>query len=261
MSWVKIDDKFTEHPKSISVGPLGIAMQVAALCYANTHLTDGFIPYNVVRKLLTFEFSPPGSDLIYTIGIASGMSGEDVTWEMVSDWLLDAGIWEKADGGFYIHDYPEYQPLKSAVLKEREGALNRMKKLRSGGVQAKFSRSSGEVLPKFNGPDPDPDPIKKEESVGTLIPLSQAFVEVTNIPEYTGGPARWNDGLKAMLKAGCTPDDLKKAVFDLRNAKGKEYTITSPSSIVTAAINVMSKRTSNNNGHNPAVDFKGYTEG
>ena len=43
MGWVRLDDSFATNPKILTVGPLGMAMQVAAICYANRHLTDGVI--------------------------------------------------------------------------------------------------------------------------------------------------------------------------------------------------------------------------
>ncbi len=55
MPWVRIDEKFARHPKVMRAGPLGIAMQVSALCYCNEHLTDGFVPRAVARTLLDWE--------------------------------------------------------------------------------------------------------------------------------------------------------------------------------------------------------------
>src|SRR6266540_5902380 len=54
MPWVRIDEEFARHPKVVAAGPLGMAMQVAALCYCNQYLTDGFIPRTVVAGLLDF---------------------------------------------------------------------------------------------------------------------------------------------------------------------------------------------------------------
>jgi hypothetical protein len=178
MTWVKIDDRFTDHPKLISVGPLGIALQVAALCYSNAYLTDGFIPYNVVKKLLCWEFSPPNDTVLLTLSVTSGMSGEDVTWELVTGWLVDAGVWEKVDGGYYIHDYPEYQPSKESVLQERAKAQKRMSNLRSSNVRPNFARTEPEVRPKFAFPVPDPVPvpIKEKEEEGAPV-FSSSFSE------------------------------------------------------------------------------------
>jgi len=128
MAWVRLDDEFPEHPKLISVGPLGMALQVAALCYSNAHLTDGFIQFNVVNKLLSWEFSPPGSDVVYTVGLTSGMSGDDVDSKTVAEWLVSAGIWEQVPGGYFIHDYTDYQMTKEEIyaLHETRTAVGKL---------------------------------------------------------------------------------------------------------------------------------------
>lgn len=128
MPWVRLDDEFPEHPKLISVGPLGMALQVAALCYSNAHLTDGFIQFNVVSKLLGWEFSPPGSDVIYSVALTSDMSGEDVDSKLVAGWLVDAGIWEQVQGGYFIHDYTDYQMTKEEIyaLHETRTAVGKL---------------------------------------------------------------------------------------------------------------------------------------
>ena len=52
MAWVKLDDHFAEHPKVVQAGPVAGFLFVAALCYANRHLTNGFIPAAQVTALL-----------------------------------------------------------------------------------------------------------------------------------------------------------------------------------------------------------------
>jgi hypothetical protein len=94
MAWVRIDDGFYQHPKVLKVGPLGLALQVAALCYANRHLTDGFIPAEIVPLL---------------------MAGAG----KVAPRMVEAGLWDRAAGGYQIHDYEAYQMLRSQVLSER----------------------------------------------------------------------------------------------------------------------------------------------
>ncbi|HHY95890.1 MAG TPA: hypothetical protein GX513_12920 [Firmicutes bacterium] len=123
MPWVRIDEEFTQHPKLMRVGPLGIALQVAALCYCNKNLTDGFIPWAAARTLVPWEFlgpQEPQGRRRFQIGVTSGMAGEDVSPDFVIRLLVDAGIWQEVDGGYIIHDYLEYQPSREEVLAERE---------------------------------------------------------------------------------------------------------------------------------------------
>lgn len=114
MAWVKIDDQFPDHPKIAACGPLGMALQVAALCYSGRFLTDGFIPASVAPRLMNLE------------GLANP---EDVIQR-----LVNAGVWIPVDGGFQIHDYLEYQPSRAqveAVRKKRVEAGRRGGQARS----------------------------------------------------------------------------------------------------------------------------------
>jgi hypothetical protein len=76
-------------------------MQVAALCYCNQYLTDGFMQRPIVKSLLD-------------------LTGLGMTWEEVVTALVDAGLWTEVEGGYQIHDYHEYQPTKAQVWAERQ---------------------------------------------------------------------------------------------------------------------------------------------
>jgi len=128
MTWVRLDDHFDEHPKMARVGPLGIALWTVGLAYCNRNLTDGFIPWAVAQHLLNWEFlgkpDANGRRKRYSIDVSCGMMGEDVDSAFVIDLLVDAGLWEVRDEGYYIHDYPDYQPLK-AEIEEMKDAKRR----------------------------------------------------------------------------------------------------------------------------------------
>lgn len=138
MAWVKIDDQFADHPKAAEAGPLGIAMQVAALCYCNRHLTDGFISNAVAARLLDFTGIariPDGihaeSNDVHTESaqVHTRYSEESAPiWRSVCTDLVRAGMWEPADGGWIIHDYLEYNPARQDVLARRAADLARKRK-------------------------------------------------------------------------------------------------------------------------------------
>src|SRR4029077_17162310 len=113
MTWVRLDEQTAQHPKLQAAGPLGLAMQVAALCYCNLYLTDGFGPRAAAATLLRFD----NIDLLDDSGQATRMS-----WQYVADILVDAGVWERVNGGWAIHDFPDYQPTREQVLADREAA-------------------------------------------------------------------------------------------------------------------------------------------
>lgn len=126
MAWVRLDDGFAQHPKLKKAGPLGIAMQVAGLCYCNQYLTDGYIPASVVPTLLHLEGLAMNAWKGEIVGGA-----EDAKWELIVDELIAAKVWRKSNGGYRIHDYKKYQPSKRDVLEERENSRKRQQKHRS----------------------------------------------------------------------------------------------------------------------------------
>lgn len=128
MSWVKLDDHFPDHPKIAQAGPLGLAMQVAGLCYCNRYLTDGFIPKSAAKKLLDFEGIAVTWDHNEFVG-----GVEEVEWHTVVAQLVGAGVWREVEGGWQIHDYTEYQPSRSKVVEDRKAAKRRMEQNRKKG--------------------------------------------------------------------------------------------------------------------------------
>jgi hypothetical protein len=144
--WVKIDDQFPDHPKVAKAGPLAWALHIAGLCYCNRNLTDGFIPWSVARRLVSWDMlgapDEDGRRVQWSIGISSGMMGEDVASEFVIEQLLYVGIWEERDGGYHVHDFEHYQPLKAEVLAERAKNAER---------QARFRERHAETNDATNG--------------------------------------------------------------------------------------------------------------
>ena len=140
MPWVKVDDHFDEHPKMAAVGPLGWGLWLAGLAYCNRNLTDGFIPRSKAQVLCTFELEQDG--VVWTLARTSGMQGVDIESEWVIELLLEAGLWDRVGGGYLVHDYDQFQPLKEDVLRERE---QKRAAGRAGGqasAQARASRSA-----------------------------------------------------------------------------------------------------------------------
>lgn len=124
MAWVKIDDSFADHPKIASAGPLGMALQVAALCYCNRYLTDGFIPRAMAPRLVYFEGFAEPHDVITR--------------------LIEVGIWIEVEGGYRIHDYLEYQPSKADIEATRE-------QRRKAGAKGGKAKGKGDTPSKQSG--------------------------------------------------------------------------------------------------------------
>src|SRR3990167_6982329 len=151
MPWVRLDDQFPNHPKVVGVGPLGIALQVAGLCYSNRYLTDGLIPAAAVPTLIDFSELDEHA--------FNGRGG--VCWIAVGK-LVSAGLWEEAPGGYTIHDYLTYQASRSQVLKEREDARERKRRNSSPVVRPNFDRTSPVSEESSLPPTPTPTPTPSE---------------------------------------------------------------------------------------------------
>lgn len=133
MTWVRIDQEFARHPKLVVAGPLAMAMQVAALCHCNEHLTDGFVGRSIVPTLLNLE----GLGMRMWMGEIAG-GGEDASWKLVVEDLVTAGVWEEVSGGWRIHDYHDYQPSRQAAL----DAIEQRREAARAGGRARASRRS-----------------------------------------------------------------------------------------------------------------------
>ena len=159
MSWAKIDDQFSEHPKVIEAGPLAGWLYVRGLCYAAKYLTDGFISDAQAQQLALFAGSSP---------------------ELLQK-LVDCSLWERVNGGYQIHDYLDYNPTAASVRAEREAAKTRMQNKR--GKKDVFAGSSPEHSQNFAGssaspyPYPYPSPKEDEGEVAHAGPAWQAFTK------------------------------------------------------------------------------------
>jgi hypothetical protein len=117
VTWAKLDDKFHSHPKLAEIEP-GLMLAAAGL-YSMTlswcadQLTDGQIPQVQPRRLA----GQPVDNLI--------------------DELVRVGLWEKRKGGFFVHDWLDYNPSKAQVLAERE---RKSEAGRLGGIAAQQAK-------------------------------------------------------------------------------------------------------------------------
>jgi hypothetical protein len=185
MPWSKVDDRFYDHPKTVAVGTMGAGLFVLALSYTANKLTDGFIPTAMIRRLVADVDDPVA----------------------LADSLVEAGLFERVDGGYLIHDYLDYNPPAAKVIAEREAAKERMRAAReahaeecSGELPANFDRTSGAVQPvpypvsripipmtdnpTTSGadaptPPPKPPPKPKREQPETT-PLERHFLSLWN---------------------------------------------------------------------------------
>lgn len=118
MPWVRIDDGIVDHLKTLrmwSKDPEAFALDVRGIAWSAKQLTDGFVPDEVL-------------ELWYT--------GRPERLQAMTEILVDVERWERAEGGFTIHDFLEYNPSKEKVLETRA------KRAVNGGAGGKASGKS-----------------------------------------------------------------------------------------------------------------------
>lgn len=148
MTWTKLDDGYTEHPKIVAAGPLAAWLHTCALVYCGRNLTDGFIHKNQVARLVDWE------------GIYEGTNS--VTARQLSKTLLDCGLWEPVPRGYQIHDYLSYNPSKEQVLAEREATRKRVELWRNrqrGNIESNADGNAVSTPSPVPVPVPDPNPV------------------------------------------------------------------------------------------------------
>ncbi|MEU9558021.1 hypothetical protein [Streptomyces fumanus] len=120
MPWVKLDDRFPSHRKIALLPDRAFRLHVSALCWCSENLTDGRISD---REL----------PLIAKIRNVKATAQQ----------LADAGVWNRTEGGWEIHDYLDYNPSREQVLAERKKNAERQERFRR--------RKNGKPTPPGNG--------------------------------------------------------------------------------------------------------------
>ena len=143
MSWVKLDDQFTDHPKVVKAGPMAAWLFVCGLAYCGRFLTDGTIPKEQVRRLADID--------------------DPMTHAAK---LVSVGLWHETSDGFQVNDYLEYNPAGDKVRAERSAAKERMSRHRSAELQPNNERSS-------SSPSPSPSLSNPKECVKKHTPESE----------------------------------------------------------------------------------------
>src|SRR5262245_17119724 len=115
--WSRLDDGLLDHPKiSSAARALGskdgrvkvIGFYVMGLLYANRHLTDGFVSDDVIDGFSAYASNPAA----------------------IADALARAGLFEKQDGGYHIHDYREYNQSAAEIKRKRREDRDRKRESR-----------------------------------------------------------------------------------------------------------------------------------
>ncbi len=138
MSWFKIDDNSTFHPKIIQAGNEAWGAFCRMGAYSSAHLTEGFIP----------------------AAIALTIAPKKVLAKLIECRLLDA-----SPEGYCIHDYLKYNPSAAEVQSKREARSEAGRKGGLNSSQAK-QQAKGQAIASANTQSKiNPDPTRPLPSV------------------------------------------------------------------------------------------------
>lgn len=88
----RLDTGWHAHPKILSLGLAGMGLHAWSISYCDAARSDGFIPMGAWPALP---------------GVKTAVKN-----------LLQAGLWERREGGFQLHDYLAYNRSKAAIERE-----------------------------------------------------------------------------------------------------------------------------------------------
>lgn len=143
MAWVKVDDNFPDHPKTLVLSLAAQGLWLCGLCYASRHMTDGRLPSAFLRRV-----------------------GDDAAWNAAEE-LVAVGLWHETGAGWEIHDYAEHQRTREQIeaISEarseagRRGGLAKSRQA-AGKLPAKAKQTESKALP-----DTDTDTDTEAENV------------------------------------------------------------------------------------------------
>jgi len=108
VTWLKLDDQVTEHPKCVSLSCEAWTLWLHGLTYCSRNLTDGDIPDAILSRL-----SPCRRP------------------RKAAAELVAAGLWERVENAHHVHDYEKHQRTKAEILDSRTSASARQKASRT----------------------------------------------------------------------------------------------------------------------------------
>lgn len=148
MPWVRIDERFPEHPKWGNASAQAVQWFLFALCYCNRNLTDGFIPMGVAYRLIhTKDEDEAGR----------------VLGELMEMGVILAEARQKVRG-YRMHDFLNYQPSKRAVEQARRASKRR----KGAWIERKKNGSGTDMERERNGvPNGDGTAAERVENVAT----------------------------------------------------------------------------------------------
>lgn len=135
--WVKIDDGMATHPKLLKAGPLALAIQIRAICYASHNLTDGILTHEAIPLLLT-GLQQYGIDLAGNDMMSTGCQADELDWPSI---MVESGLWDTHPQGYCIHDYLQWNVSK----KEHEAWKKKLSRSGKKGMKSRWNKGNSHI--------------------------------------------------------------------------------------------------------------------
>lgn len=216
MGWVKLDDRFPDHPKVVDLSDRAFRAHVTLLCYCAEHETDGIVKTTVAHR-------------------AAGIKG---TRE-----LVDAGVWHEVEAGYEIHDFLAYNPSRAETQERRRsksvaGAMGAVKRYASQTLSIRNGGAMTAEMPPTPAPTPEPKTLDAGKRRRSSKQVRRDELAVALCRAVGGDPEQTTDSMWATLGTALAqieavspevaPTEIRKraALYRERHA---EWELTAPS--------------------------------
>lgn len=147
MAWARLDDRFDDSMKVSSAfhrAPIAVATYVMSITHCARHETDGLVDEAWLKRLIP--------------AYQSRRKALDV--------LVSEGLFEPAkDGGYWIHDYLDYQPSRKELVARRAREAERKARGRNNRVRDVSARTAPGKRAESARPVPIPLTTTDEQQV------------------------------------------------------------------------------------------------
>lgn len=166
------------------------------------------------------------------------MSPDELESDMAQ--IVHTGIIEREVNGWYIPKFSQRQ----AATPDAERKAQQREREKTRQYYGNVTDASRNVTQRQNTEDREQNTETKAEAEDdapfmSANPLSVAFSKESGIASPAGDPRKWIEACEKMLELGISEDDVRQATHTLIQ---KGYTVIGPSSVVNAAINLMTRR-------------------
>lgn len=121
MTWIRLDDEYSDHPKIAAAGPLGQLLHLRAINWAARNLTDGKIPRSTLEVIA------------YGCLVGEVERPESLDAHKLIARVVDVGLIAENGDGYAVHDFLDYNPSRKQVESDREKERDRKRRQRARG--------------------------------------------------------------------------------------------------------------------------------